>query len=326
MKQINSAWLAVVNPHAGAGKTLAEWKKAETLLKDRGVDYIYRATDCKFHATELAFNAANEGVRKFIAVGGDGTVHEVLDGIMHSIADSALKGIAVQLSEFFLAVIPIGSGNDWIKSHNVQHSTEEAVELIASGSFARQDVVRVSILQSADDEVPLRTSYMINVGGIGFDARICGRVNAQKDAGKSGRMLYINSLVYYLLRYGHSDVKVLCDGEPVFEGSVYSIALGIGRYSGGGMRQTPDALTDDGLLDITIIPDLPLLRIVREAYRLFNGSLLEVPEIVSRKARSIAVVPMDNAPEPVEVDGEVVGKTPVRFDVLPEQINVLQGR
>lgn len=326
MEQIDNVWFAVVNPHAGAGKTLDAWKKAEALLEQRGVGCICRTTDCKCHATELAYNAANDGVRRFIAAGGDGTVHEVLDGIMHSVADSAMKGYPVALSEFYLAVIPIGSGNDWIKSHGITGSTEDVVDLIACGSFALQDIVKVSLLDQERGCVPLKTSYMINVGGIGFDARICERVNAQKDAGKSGRMLYVNALASLLMSTGHFGAKVICDGRTVYEGDCLSMALGIGRYSGGGMRQTPDAVLDDGLLDITVIPHLPILRIMREAYKLFNGKLLTINEVVAYKARSVTVVPLASGPEPVEVDGEVVGKSPVRFDVLPDQINVLHGR
>ena len=92
------------------------------------------------------------------------------------------------------------------------------------------------------------------------------------------------------------------------------------------MRQTPEAVLDDGLLDMTIIPDLPLGRIAREVPRLFTGSFLKVPELISTKSRSITVYPGDSScAEPAEVDGEVIGKVPVRFDVLDSQINIVVG-
>ena len=325
MEHIDNKWFAVVNPHAGSGRTVSEWKKAETLLADRNVEYECGMTDCKFHATEMAFGAAGRGFRRFIAVGGDGTVHEVLDGIMHYISDSRLKGSVVSLSEFTLAVIPIGSGNDWIKSHNIRQDTETVVDLIADESFSVQDVVKVSILRSAEDDAPVRCSYMINVGGIGFDARICERVNACKDRGQSGRMLYVKSLLYFLMRYRNSSIEVFCDGEKVYSGVYMSVAFGLGRYSGGGMRQTPDAVLDDGLLDMTIIPAFPLLRIAREAYKLFNCRFLSIKELVVRKAKSIKVVPASDVSELVEVDGEVIGCVPVQFDVLEDRINVLHN-
>lgn len=326
MEQIENVWFVIVNPHAGAGKIRDKWKKAEALLKSRGVACTFRKTDRKYHAAELAFDAACSGFRKFIAAGGDGTVHEVLDGIMHCVADSALKGSCVHLSEFCLAVIPIGSGNDWIKSHGVPRSAEEAADLIAAGSFAFQDVVKVSFLDPSRGLAPSKTSYMVNIGGIGFDADICERVNARKDAGKSGRMLYVDSLLYHLMRLRHFGAKVICDGRTVYEGNCLSMALGTGRYSGGGMRQTPEAVFDDGLLDLTVIPLLPVSRILREAYRLFTGELLKVKEIVSSKAKTVTVLPLDGRPVSVEVDGESAGELPARFEVLPEQIKVLHGR
>ena len=93
------------------------------------------------------------------------------------------------------------------------------------------------------------------------------------------------------------------------------------------MRQTPEAVLDDGLLDMTIIPDLPLARIAREVPRLFTGSFLKVPELVAVKAKSITVWPMaGSSAEPAEVDGEVIGKAPVRFDVLDDRINIVVGK
>lgn len=93
------------------------------------------------------------------------------------------------------------------------------------------------------------------------------------------------------------------------------------------MRQTPEAVPDDGLLDMTLIPDLPLLRIAREVPRLFTGTFLKVPELISSRSRSITVYPYDpSCAEPVEVDGEVIGKIPVRFDVIPERINIITGK
>jgi len=326
MEQIDKVWFAIVNPHAGAGKTAAEWTKAEEALRRRGVDYRYKMTDCKFHATEIAFGAAEEGYRRFIAVGGDGTVHEVLDGIMQSIGNASVRGEKTELSKFSLAVIPIGSGNDWIKSHNLSHDTRETIDLIADNSFVLQDVVKVSFLAAGSGDVPVKCSYMVNIGGIGFDARVCERVNARKDAGKSGKLLYINSLIYHLFRCGHFGVRVECDGSTVFEGACYSIALGTGRYSGGGLRQTPEAVTDDGLTDVTIIPPLSPGKILREAYKLFNGKILTVGELTAVRAKSVKVVPLGGDSEPVEVDGEIVGKIPVRFDVLPDRINVLHKK
>ena len=93
------------------------------------------------------------------------------------------------------------------------------------------------------------------------------------------------------------------------------------------MRQTPEAVLDDGLLDVTVIPDIAMTRILCEAPRLFTGTFLKVPELVVARGRSISVMPLDgSSAEPAEVDGEVIGKIPVRFDVLDSRINIVVGR
>ena len=320
-------WFTIVNLHAGSGKTVSIWRKAEILLAKAGIPYDNKYTDCKYHATEIAFQAASEGYRKFIAVGGDGTIHEVLEGIMKYVCGTE----SVSVSDFSIAVIPIGSGNDWIRIHGINRNLERTIELIRNESLVRQDVVRVSVFDPvAEPEQllsaePVRTSYMVNIGGVGFDARVCERVNEQKLEGKKGKLLYINSLLYNLFHFKPFSATVFCDGRKLFEGGCFSIAVGTGKYSGGGLRQTPDAVFDDGLLDYTVIPPFSVARIFKEAPKLFTGRLLTVKELICGKCKSLTVAPFRSRAELVEVDGEIVGNVPVRFDVLPQQINVLHA-
>ena len=320
-------WFTIVNLHAGSGKTVSIWRKAEILLAEAGIPYDNKYTDCKYHATEIAFQAASEGYRKFIAVGGDGTIHEVLEGIMKYVCGTE----SVSVSDFSIAVIPIGSGNDWIRIHGINRNLERTIALIRNESLVRQEVVRVSVFDPvAEPEQllsaePVRTSYMVNIGGVGFDARVCERVNEQKLEGKKGKLLYINSLLYNLFHFKPFSATVFCDGRKLFEGGCFSIAVGTGKYSGGGLRQTPDAVFDDGLLDYTVIPPFSVARILKEAPKLFTGRLLTVKELICGKCKSLMVAPFRSRAELVEVDGEIVGNVPVRFDVLPQQINVLHA-
>lgn len=327
----STIWLAVVNPHAGSGRTASEWKKAEQMLISRGIAFTCRMTDCRQHATEIACRAAEEGYRRFIAVGGDGTIHEVLGGIACAIGNARLNGGKMDLSEFYLAVIPVGSGNDWIKAHGITHDTATVVGLIEKGSFALQDIAKVTVLEHSrgkeggDMLVPGPYSYMVNIGGAGLDARVCDRVNYQKNHGKKGRMLYINSLVYNLVHGDVFNVSIECDGNVVYDGECLSVAFGIGQYSGGGLRQTPDAVTDDGLLDYTVIPPVSVMEMLKDGPRLFNGTFTKADFLVCGRCRSMTVYTAPGHTAPVEVDGEIVGALPVRIEILPQQINVLHA-
>lgn len=315
-------WLAVVNVFAASKKAGSVWKKAAACLEDAGVLYKAEFTGGKYNATELSSKAAARGYRKFIAVGGDGTVHDVLNGI----AEYVQSAEDVTLSDFTLAVLPVGSGNDWVKSVGVSTDIRQAVTYIAAGVTGTQDVVKVSMLDASDlDAEPLAVSYMSNVGGVGLDARVCEIVNRKKEKGKRGKQLYVSALLYCIRHRVPIRARIVCDGKEIFSGKYLSIAFGIGKYSGGGMRQTPDAVIDDGLLDITVIPDIPIWTIAKEAPKLFTGTFNTVEVLTLAKCHEVLVLPEGEADaEPVEVDGEVVGRAPVRMEILDQQINVIR--
>ena len=315
-------WLAVVNVFAASKKAGSVWKMAAACLEEAGVSYKAEFTGGKYNATELSRKAAGRGYRKFIAVGGDGTIHDVLNGI----AEYALNDSEVSLSDFTLSVIPVGSGNDWVKSVGVSTDIKQAVEYIAAGVTGVQDVVKVSTLDSSDlTAEPLSVSYMSNIGGVGLDARVCEIVNRKKERGKRGKKLYVSALLYCIRHRVSIRARVVCDGSQVFSGRYLSMAFGIGKYSGGGMRQTPAAVIDDGLLDITIIPDIPIWTIAKEVYKLFTGNFLTIKEVIPATCREVYILPESEADaEPVEVDGEVVGRAPVKMEVLDQQINIIK--
>ena len=256
-------WFAVINGYAASEKAAVLWKKVEELLKKRGVMFHGVRTGKAGNAAELAFDACMAGYRRFVAVGGDGTVHDVLNGLAAFIEWTAASGRPVSFNEFTIGVLPLGSGNDWIRSHGISLDMEKAVENLVHPVFAKQDVVRVSMLDkyALPAEREISVSYMINVGGVGIDARVCEKVNERKKAGKSGKLLYVTSLIRAISERVPARAKVICDGREIFDGAYLSIAFGTGKYSGGGMQQTPAALSDDGWLDMTLIPELPFVRI-----------------------------------------------------------------
>lgn len=302
-------WYCIVNPHAGSGKTMPEWAKASRIMRENALPYVEVLTCHRAHATQLAYEAASSGYRRFIAIGGDGSVHETLNGIMKYADESG-----VPAGEFSLAVIPIGSGNDWIKSTGVPHDTGAIIRMIASGSFSRQDVVRV---ESSDG-----VCYMANVGGVGFDSHVCMTVNRQKEQGLRSRLIYLMALLRTILTLKRQTVRVEADGKIIHDGEIYSIAFGNGCYSGGGMRQVPLSLIDDGLLDFMIVPRMSFFRILRELPRLFNGRLYKAACLKMGTCRTITVTGNDI----VEVDGEIRGDLPVTITMTGQQINVLAGK
>ena len=310
----SDCYFFIVNPRAGSGKTMYEWLPAERRLKRLGIPCDIAMTDHKRHATALAQHAAAEGYRRIIAVGGDGSLHEVFNGICRWCAATG-----VPTEDFLIGVVPIGSGNDWIRSLGVPNDTTEVVNMIHRRSSGVMDVMRVKSSGG-------KTAYMANIGGVGFDSHVCKRVNTQKESGRRGKLIYLNSLRYTIFNLKSIYISVVADGEVVFTGLCYSVAFGNGKYSGSGMRQVPLAVMDDGLLDYTIIPKTPLLKVVKELPRLFNGTLHQSEYVISGKCRSLQIVPMDEQSGDIfELDGEIEGWLPMSIEVTGHQINVIKG-
>ena len=165
---------------------------------------------------------------------------------------------------------------------------------------------------------------MANIGGVGLDARVCEIVNRKKEQGKRGKQLYVGALFYCIRHRVPVSAKIICDGDVVFDGRYLSVAFGVGKYSGGGMRQTPLAELGDGFMDITVIPDIPIWTIAKEVPKLFTGTFHKVDVLTLARCKEVVLLPYGEADaEPVEVDGEVVGRAPVRLEVLDDQVNVL---
>lgn len=314
MQESRSEWYFIVNPRAGSGKTMSEWIPAEKKLDRKGISYITAFTDHKRHATALAKEAAEQGFRKIMAVGGDGSLHEVFNGIMKWCADNS-----VSPSEFVMGVMPIGSGNDWIKSLNVPHDCLEVVDLIAEESFGQMDVVRVS-------SVGGKVRYLANGAGVGFDSHVCKRVNMLKESGFRSKMIYLNALRHTALHLKAINVQVCIDGKEFFSGETYSIAVGNGRYSGSGMRQVPLARMDDGAIDLMLVPKIPLTQVFKQIPRLFNGTVNESHEVKTGRGKVITIAPLDSDSQDIlEIDGEIEGRMPLTIEVLEDRMNVIKG-
>ena len=315
MSETKTAWFFIVNPRAGSGKTMSEWVPAERLLEQLGIPFVTAMTDHKKHAVELAREAASEGYRRIAAVGGDGSFHEVLGGVCGWCAETGTP-----MEDFYLTVVPIGSGNDWIKSCRLPDDVESVIKLLALESFGWMDVVRGT---SRDGKV----SYMANGCGIGFDSHVCERVNRQKERGMRGKMIYLNGLRHTITHLKPIRVAVFEDEKAIFCGEAYSLAAGNGAWSGGGMRQVPLAVNDDGLLDYMVVPKTKLLKLTREIPRLFAGNAHESELIHSGRCKCLRVAPLDEASaDIIEYDGEVEGQLPLTLEITGERIHVLKGK
>jgi len=164
---------------------------------------------------------------------------------------------------------------------------------------------------------------MLNIGGTGFDSCVADAVNRLKEDRRRSKLLYFKSLVSIILAHKSYPSVIYADGKKFFEGNFLSIALGIGKYSGGGMRQCPYSELDDGLLDITVIPEKPLRWLLPKMLKVYSGNLPKVKGILSGKFKTVTIVPTSGEGEIIEADGEIVCRLPIRLETLEEKLNVI---
>lgn len=303
--------MVIVNPKAGSGKGLKDWPIISNQMYNSNLHFTCLFTEHKYHAVELTVKAINDGFRNIVAVGGDGTIHEVVNGIFIQ--------KAVPTTEICLAVIPAGTGNDWIRMYGISKTYSEAVRSLVEKRTILQDVAKVEYYETR----VRHTRYMANVAGLGYDAVVNLKYNDLKDDGKYGKGLYLRSTFHTFLGFTSKKFSIKTDDRPFYEGMVFSGAVGIGKYNGGGMQQTPNALVDDGLMDLTIIKKISKLRIARNFKLLYSGNIYRIPTVLHAQAKKIEI---ETWPETrIEIDGEAVGTSPFLFELVPQCIRVVVG-
>lgn len=312
VRDLTDRWFVIVNPVAGSGRGLIDFPQISRLLRNDDIRNDAVFTEHKHHATELTVTAANQGYRKIIVIGGDGTLNEVVNGLFIQ--------KAVEPREMLLAVIAVGTGNDWVRTFGIPQHYSEAIRAIREERSFLQDVGTVTYTESHYTQ----TRYMANVAGLGFDAHVISTFNHLKMKGYKGGWMYLYSILKSYFRYKSSGTRIWVDGKVVFNDLMLSLAIGICKYNGGGMQQLPNALADDGLLDLTIIRPIHWRHIVFRLKKLFNGDIYQIGHVIHAQGRNVKI---EAAPFiQLETDGELMGGTPVEVNIRQRAIRVVVTR
>ena len=305
-------WIVLVNPHAGTGKGKKDWNKINEHLSQSTIEFEAFNTKHREHAQALTSKFIKKGYRKFIVVGGDGTLNEVVNGIFIQ------KNVPTE--EFLVAMIPVGTGNDWCRMFDIPFDYEKAVKTIQNEKVFQQDIGKVSFYQGDIK----KQRFFMNVAGMGYDAIVAAKTNKDKERGRGGILVYLKNLLSSLLFYKFSEVKMITDREKEScNCKAFSISVGICKYNGGGMMQLPNAVADDGLLDITLIKKIGRLTVIKQIKNLYDGSFINHPKVETLRAGNIQIE--SNPPINLEVDGESLGHSPFQFEIIPKSLRVLIG-
>lgn len=299
--------VVVVNPASGGGRTGRRWPQLRRTLAEAGVAVEERHTSAPGEAVELTRTALREGFERVVAVGGDGTLNEVLNGYLDAAGTPVAPGAV-------LGLLPSGTGGDFRRTAGIPTAPEAAVAVLASGTTRPVDVGRLTL------EAGGAVRHFINIADCGVGGEVVARVNrSSKRAGGTATFLW-HSLAS-VLGFRPRAARVEIDGVGE-EGRYQNVVIANGRYFGGGMCVAPGADLGDGLFDVVLFGDLSRVRSLTGIRRIYAGSHIGQPGIRLLRGRRVRVTPLDDEPMRFEMEGEEVGPCPATVTLLPGAVRL----
>lgn len=286
----------IINPEACRGKAKNKIDQIERLIKKSDFDYSIEFTKRPKHATDLAKKAADNGFETVVAVGGDGTTHEVVNGIVGS--------------NISLGIIPIGAGNDFSNCLGIpKKDIKRSIEIIRTGKKKKIDLGKL------DDE------YFMGFAGTGFDTMIVELSFKKRNLLKLlGSFFYIYGFYNILIRFKPIPLKIITK-DSVIEKKVVTIIVGNSWLGGGGMKLVPDAKLDDGLFDVCIVEEIPKFELFIVFPRVFSGTHITHPSVNIIRTNFLRIE--SDRKMIVQADGEIIRSLPVNFELIPKALDVI---
>ncbi|MBM7618163.1 YegS/Rv2252/BmrU family lipid kinase [Bacillus tianshenii] len=290
----------IVNKTSGNGKGANVWSKVQKLLKAKGVEYQVLFTDGTENDRKLVESKIGLECTAVVVIGGDGTIHGVANAL-------AYKNVP-------LGIIPAGSGNDFARSLQIPKDHEGALNRILTGKVKTMDLGKVG------------QEYFITIAGIGFDGKVAKVTNESKmkkllNKMSLGSLSYIYSLIKVLITYQPTTLTIKIDERIHRFSEVWMISVANLPFYGGGIKICPDAIADDGLLDICILHGVNRWELLMVFPRAFSGSHITHKNVTMLKGKDIFITPEKDLV--IQCDGEIVAHNPIALTVEKEALHIL---
>ncbi|WP_111707048.1 diacylglycerol/lipid kinase family protein [Lutibacter citreus] len=306
---MKNKWFVVINPTSGNGSSKKKWPLINNELKKQNFQFEFSITQYQKHSIILIQNAIKQGFNKFICVGGDGTLHNVVNAILE------LKNLTphYKQSEIKVGIIPIGTGNDWIKTYKISKDYKKAIQTLKEENYIQQDIGKI-ILQNTKKEI-----YFNNLAGIGFDAHVVNKVNKYKNL---GYLAYLTGALAGLTSYKKPTLEILFNNK-ILKTKTLMLLIGLCKYSGGGMQLTKNVTINDGLFDISFIKKITLLTLLLNIKGLFNGKITNHKLVNNYKTSELKIEVLNNEKAYIQADGELIGSGNFHVSILEKAINFI---
>jgi len=306
----------IVNPKSAGGATQRHFDTISQAVRNAVGECPHAFTERPLHAAELTRKALGQGHDLVIAVGGDGTINEVVNGFFEEPRQGAeskpLKPGAA------LGVLPRGTGGDLRRTIGLDADVQRSAARL-KGEKVAIDVGRVDF---TDDDGRPASRYFINVAEVGVGAKVVDIANASSKV-LGGKLTFMLASVRALVGWRDLPIRFSLDGGPFEETSVTTFAIANGRYFGGGMMVAPEAKLSDGLFHVTIWRGFTLADFALKSGSMYDGSHIKLKGTQTRTARTVRLEAAGSEPIGVEVDGERIGRLPATFTVLPGALHLV---
>jgi diacylglycerol kinase (ATP) len=305
----------VVNPRSGGGRTAREWPRIERALRSAYPHMTLAMTRRRGDATALVREALREGHLEIVAIGGDGTINEAVNGFFDM--DGAVSPDAV------FGFITSGTGGDYRKTFGIEPGYEAGLARLKQASVRHVDIGRVACVSRNGEPV---VRYFANIASFGLSGVIVDAVNrARISKLVGGSFAFAFHSLRSMLTYKDRTVRIRIDGDYDEIASISTVAVANGQYFGGGMKIAPNAKPDDGFFDVVIMGGAPKTRAMADLKLIYTGEHLNNPAVRVVRGRKVMAAPVAETrglAVLVEVDGEAAGRLPATFEILPRALNL----
>ncbi len=296
MTHLKRKILFIINPVAGHGKTIEMLPIIKNKMSSVSdiIDYDIQVSKNVGDISEIVKDSFATGVSEFVAVGGDGSLSEMINGLTFP-CDNIPS----------IAILPLGSGNDFVKNTIEKKEIDQIFESIIQNKKTLIDVGKVN------------DYYFINVCSFGIDGPIIKDTDKLKKI-MPGQLSYLTSTIKGGITFKPSLVDVKVDGE-IYTGKMILIAIGNGKYIGGGMNICPEAKYDDGLLEVCLVNNVSKLKFIRKISKIYSGQLNEIEEVSYIKGKEI-YIEVQGHQYLINADGNLLGQTPARISIIEKAV------
>ncbi len=298
----------IVNPNSANGSTGRHWPSIKDKLTDSLGTFDFKLTTRCGEATELAREACAKDYEMVIAVGGDGTNNEIINGFF-----DGERRIDPEMNFGFICS---GTGGDYRKTFGWDTSVEKAIERLVGRETRPVDIGRFTYIDHKDKE---RLGYFVNIASFGIGGLVDYYINNSSKA-LGGKLSFLLNTVKAMWNYNNKPVKITVDDDDSLELDIYSVAVANGQYFGGGMHMAPEAKPDDGLFDIVVMKAFSKLEILTKGRLIYKGTHVNLPEVISMRGKKVTAT--SNEEVLIDIDGEHLGRLNCTFENLHQEIKL----